>query len=388
MWSPRSRALKNVALVVVLTFTLQNRFFSPSSDIFQYTQDFRIQPKEWHKRGLKLASCFGQNTITALPELDDAYLLSKGITYVGTLHALKWSITRALERGQLRIGVAGGSVSVGAGCYNQPKKMWFNHVSTEVSRKLHSLGLNVTLTFVNIAQGATGPERVFFCGNELFNHEEVDILLLEYAINESGGTYSELVLRQMSKKSAVIFVETFTLRDKRQGFKSAQKEHDVLAKYYDVPIISARDAFRDAFRRDVNFSNAYFSLDQHHPSCCGHVAMGGLVAALLSDAIDASLLRPNEDASSVFSKGVVLPEFLNLSNVHLPRYILDRVPDCMLAVSRLRNFSQSSWHEGQKNKPTFDCTSPKDGNFSVKLNCNRAQFEIGNHFCQVIIFYT
>ena len=60
----------------------------------------------------------------------------------------------------------------------------------------------------------------------------------------------------------------------------------------------------------------------------------------------------------------------------------------MLAASRLSNFSQSSWHAGSVQKPTFDCTSPEDGNFSVNVYCDPAVFQDGDEFCQVIVFYT
>ena len=54
---------------------------------------------------------------------------------------LNFSLKRALRRGEPRIGVAGGSASVGGGCYEEPEKMWFNHVQREVSRKLRDVGL-------------------------------------------------------------------------------------------------------------------------------------------------------------------------------------------------------------------------------------------------------
>ena len=111
-----------------------------------------------------LASCFVRNGTSALRELSDAYLLSRGSSQLGSLRTLKFSLKRALRRGELKIGVTGGSVSVGGGCYEEPEKMWFNHVQREVSRKLRDIGLNMTVTTLNIAQGATGPERVFFCG--------------------------------------------------------------------------------------------------------------------------------------------------------------------------------------------------------------------------------
>lgn len=132
------------------------------------------------------------------------------------------------------------------------------------------------MTLTNIAQGvgATGPEMVFLCGKNLLNDAHPNLFILEYVINENGGTFAELLVRQASMESAVIFVETFSLRDKREGFKSAQMAHDTLARYYGVPIVIARDAFRDAFRRDQNISNQYFSADQHHPSCCCHLSLG------------------------------------------------------------------------------------------------------------------
>lgn len=237
MSSIRSSTL-GLCLVVVLTVVgaLRSLEWSHSSRCLSISKS-GSNSVESRPEQLKLASCFVRNGTTALRELGDAYLRSRGSSHLGTLRALKFSLKRALRRGELKIGVAGGSVSVGGGCYEDPEKMWFNNVQREVSNKLQDIGLNVTVTTLNIAQGATGPERMFFCGKELLHGVELDIIFLEYAINESGGTFSELLLRQASKQSAVMFVETFSSRDEREGFKSAQKEHDVLAKYYDVPIV-------------------------------------------------------------------------------------------------------------------------------------------------------
>ena len=385
MFSIRQSAL-GLCLVLVLTsvttFLEKSKAFT-SDDTFR----FRMRSKVTREK-MTMASCFVGDETTALHELGDAYLISRGSSHVGTLRFLKYSLKRALSRGELRIGVAGGSVSVGGGCYEEPEKMWFNHVHREIVRKLQDNGLHVVVTVLNIAQGATGPERVFLCGKELTNQVELDILFLEYAINESGGTFSELLLRQASMQSAVIFVETFSSRDEREGFKSAQKEHDVLAKYYDIPIVSARDAFRDAFRRDINLSSRYFSMDGHHPSCCGHLALGGLAAAVLSIGIDALRAHFVHDLLTGFYSRDTLPPILDLSNANLPTYMLERAPDCMLAASRLLDFSKSSWRTGNEKKPTFDCTSPRDGNFSVNINCDPARFQVGADFCQVILFFT
>lgn len=57
---------------------------------------------------------------TALYELGDAYLISRGSSHVSTLRSLKFSLKRDLRRGELRIGVVRGSVSVGGGCCGEP----------------------------------------------------------------------------------------------------------------------------------------------------------------------------------------------------------------------------------------------------------------------------
>ena len=382
-----SRRVLGLCLLVIALTTFTTLL--DQSEGLTYDDLFRFHNRSKATREqITLASCFIGDDTNALNELSDAHLLSKGSSHIGTLRGLKFSLKRALRRGELRIGVAGGSVSVGGNCYEDPEKMWFNHVRREISRKLQDAGLNVSVTVLNIAQGATGPERVFLCGKELTNQVELDIILLEYAINESGGTFSELLLRQASMQSAVMFVETFSSLDGREGFKSGQKEHDVLAKYYDVPIVSTRDAFRDAFRKDVNILSRYFSTDGHHPSCCGHLALGGLAAAVLSMAIDATWTQFEDDFLTGLYSRDTLPPFLDLSNANLPRYILERTPECMLAASRLLDFSHSSWRKENDKKPTFDCVSPRDGNFSININCNPAQFQDEEHFCQVIIFYT
>lgn len=72
---------------------------------------------------------------------------------------------------------------------------------------------------------------------------------------------------------------------------------------------------------------------------------------------------------------------------NLPTYMLERARDCMLAASRLLDFSKSSSRAGNEKKPTVDCTSPRDENLSVNVNCDPAWFHAGGHFCQVITLY-
>ena len=145
MSSRRSSAL-GLFLVSVLTVISALRQSSRIThrDVFRFQRAGRAYSNVTPEKPT-IASCFVRNGTTGLRELGDAYLLSRGSSHLGTLRALKFSLKRALRRGELRIGVAGGSVSVGGGCYEDPEKMWFNNVQREVSNKLQDIGLNVTV---------------------------------------------------------------------------------------------------------------------------------------------------------------------------------------------------------------------------------------------------
>ena len=80
----------------------------------------------------------------------------------------------------------------------------------------------IKLKVFNLAEGATGPDRVFYCiQNLLPDYGSLDVLFLEYAINEAGGTMSELLLRRVMNSTSVIFLDTFTLS--AGPFRSAQQ---------------------------------------------------------------------------------------------------------------------------------------------------------------------
>ena len=162
MSSRRSSAL-GLFLVSVLTVISALRQSSRIThrDVFRFQRAGRAYSNVTPEKPT-VASCFVRNGTTGLRELGDAYLLSRGSSHLGTLRALKFSLKRALRRGELRIGVAGGSVSVGGGCYEDPEKMWFNNVQREVSNKLQDIGLNVTVKISSNTKHAVNMFGMFY----------------------------------------------------------------------------------------------------------------------------------------------------------------------------------------------------------------------------------
>ena len=314
----------------------------------------------------------------------------EGISYLGSLEHLRGALQKALVANKLKIGIAGGSVSTGSGC-DVEKSMWFNHMVEILedyfgSRSEVRMESTVDVMLNNIAQGATGPQRVVYCGAELLR-EEVDVIILEYAINDSGSTWSELLVRQflLSKKSAVIFLETFVPANFGSG--SAQMYHDALARHYDIPIISARDALSFKFRKSKALQDEWFSSDNHHPSCIGHEYLGGLAARLLVLTLETIPLT-KEVSHSKKSKSLGMGDIPMLSSVS---HVLETSasPTCILASETLLQHASVPWGKsGNSRKPTFDCSSTDDGDVTLDLNCSNAIHQGKRDFCQIVIIHT
>ena len=109
-------------------------------------------------------------------------------------------------------------------------------------------------------------------------------MILEYGINEVGyGTWSEILVRLLLRKGvAIIFLETFSLSGRGPyGKLHSQMKHVHLARYYDIPLLSGRDALSDLAKRVPSTMDVWFAQDRHHPSCEGHEFLGYLCSELI-----------------------------------------------------------------------------------------------------------
>ena len=304
---------------------------------------------------------------------------TKSLSYAGTLDALRSALLEGVTRGKLRIGIGGGSVSVGGNCHDDTQRRWFTTLKNALERgfALRSVALDVQI--INAAQGATGPSRLAYCLDELLP-ESVDIMIFEYAINEGGGMWSEVLLRQFQPaKTALFFLETFSMKGPiGQGFDSSQQYHDTLARYYDIPLLSARDAFRDEFIRHPDAAQRWFADDHHHPSCLGHATLGLLAAELVFHTFESvGHHQPIAEAAN----------YTHLTPLYIrPKgsFPISLHPTCLLAAHGLLAKQKSTWPRPTGPKPSFDCTGPEDGDLSIPVSCRPS----GKDRCQVILSYT
>jgi hypothetical protein len=333
------------------------------------------------------------NGSTKIPESIEEYFgplrplepyFSKALSHAGTLDALHSALSAGIARGKLRIGIGGGSVSVGGGCLDEIEKRWFKSLKTALERGFATRSYSVDVEIVKAAQGATGPDRLAYCLDELLPLS-VDIMILEYAINEGGGKWSEVLLRQFRPaETALVFLETFSLLGGKigKGFDSSQQFHDSLSRYYDIPLISARDAFRDEFNRHPEKERLWFADDNHHPSCFGHLSLGLLAAELMFHTID-DTASYHEPISGTANYTYLPPLYVNPESMSI-FMASTKKPTCLLAAHGLAAKQSSAWAQQTGQKPTFDCTSPEDGELSIPLTCHAD----GRDHCQVVVSYT
>jgi len=352
--------------------------------------------EEWYEEALRhrnniLVGDPVPKVVTQIPESIEEYFSPSrplepyfwnALSHAGTLDALYSALSTGIKRGKLNVAIAGGSVSTGGGCFDDTEKRWVSTLYRVLQRGFALRSLSVDIQVLNVAQGATGPNRLAYCLDEIMP-SSVDIMVLEYAINEGGGMWSEVLLRQFRPaETALIFLETFSLLGKiGKGFDSSQQFHDPLARYYDVPLISARDAFRDVFNMHPKIEQLWFSDDRHHPSCFGHLTLGLLAAHLMFHTIDDAGDRMPISESANFTH--LPPLYIDHERHHLFAKAT-RKPTCLLAAHSLVAKQTSSWAPRTGPKPTIDCNSPEDGELSIPITCRPD----GRDYCQVVLSYT
>ena len=303
-------------------------------------------------------------------------LFPRAASYLGTRLRLKNALKRALVTGRLNITVAGGSVSAGSGCVGA------SYVDGFGASLRQLFGGRVVVDVRNIAQGATGPDRIFFCMSAINSAvlQDTDIFVLEYAIN-GGGSWSELMLRQFPEQTAIILVETFSWLDPFVG--NSQQYDDILARYYDVPLVSMRDALYELFIRDDKAMQSYFHTDQHHPSCTGHKKIAAVVTELISDTLG-TLGQERREVVRYSGR-----EFLDVSRLQIPKFVLNSRPYCLLANSRdFHLHAKSTWIAKIDAKPTFRCTGTDEGEMRLTVACDETIHGGSRKFCQLIIIFT
>jgi len=246
------------------------------------------------------------------------------------------------------------------------------------------------LTITNRAQGSTGTTWFLQNLGTQLAPFDWDVVMIEAAMNDDdvchGCRYSSesevttqfeaLVrgIRIILPQAAVIIVEAFRQsKAPRNGFTSGQNQHDMISKYYELPVISIRDAIWHDYDEDIRrnrgtpLTRAFpqKGRDERQNWSGAHPAREG--QQLITDIVAHELCRfRNEPPSSKFERNLA-PPLLIKKDVDITSHWLHSFQFESLAYKPYNEvyMQTKGWHHTVQ-QPQSD--NPKPG-----LICNNTQ---------------
>ena len=286
---------------------------------------------------------------------DDGCCISKA-SRQGTVKPRNWGSSRSntgntwrlhellqnQKNAAVKVLIMGGSMTAGheAGSEHFPSKN--NAWPAMLGNITEFSGLKIT----NRAQGSTGTTWFLQNLGTQLAPFDWDIVMIEAAMNDdhvcSSCRYSsesevttqfeQLVrgIRLLLPQAAIIIVEAFRQsKAPRNGFTSGQNQHDIISKYYELPVISIRDAIwhdydEDIRRKRVTNLTLAFPLgpDQRKHWSGSHPALEG--QQLITDIIAHELCRFQKETPSSASERQqeLLPPLLIKNDINITRHWL------------------------------------------------------------------
>ncbi|GAA6004433.1 hypothetical protein JCM10207_000725 [Rhodosporidiobolus poonsookiae] len=216
--------------------------------------------------------------------------------HVGSGYRIQKVLAKAQRGEKVRIGVIGGSVSLGHGTHPETgRRFAYGAIPVEeqwhqyVRRYIASIA-GVEPDFVNGAIAATDSTFFEWCYVEAIG-TDLDLVMVEMAVNDEysdGMESSENLLRsllQLPSQPAVLYADSFALRSEQQvkALLNGQDLQNSLASFYDVAQISARPALLPAMIRNNLLEGPLFKGDPRHVTTLGHRFIGSMIVGYLQE---------------------------------------------------------------------------------------------------------
>lgn len=213
--------------------------------------------------------------------------LQRSRGFEGTNSRLKRVLKKAASGQPINIGVLGGSVTHGHGA-----------VHPELWTDIFFSWWNATYpheenVFVNGAVPATGTEYFSVCALEHID-ENVDLVIIELAINDLRGEYSAISyewlvrhLLELPNKPAIVNAHVFSTHF--EYLATGGDFHLPVSQYYDLPVVNLRHVLINHVLEHENLIHEFFHAkapypeewpdDTRHMNRVGHKMMAELLIA-------------------------------------------------------------------------------------------------------------
>ena len=177
---------------------------------------------------------------------------------------------------KVTIGYLGGSITAGSGSSNE-KYCWRYRVTQELGKLFPDTGFEG----INAAIGGTDSSLGLFRMDSDMMQQKPDMVFVEFAVNDcelqKSAMYMENIVRQLlkyDKDMPVVFIYTVTQRMIDEGYSRGElpesvKQHNLVAEYYNIPVINAGKALFDTITEEKCDIYRY-TIDSVHPNDDGY----------------------------------------------------------------------------------------------------------------------
>jgi lysophospholipase L1-like esterase len=212
----------------------------------------------------------------------------RGIINVGNLTRIKRVMNKAISGEPVKVGFIGGSITAGAAS-TAPEKCYAGQVYQWWKNKFPKSNVE----YINAGVGATTSKFGVARVEEDLLKEEPDMVFAEFSVNDTDDdlfleTFEGLVRRILlyPNEPALFMFNNVFYDDGR----NAQRVHNTIGKYYNIPIVSIRESIYFEIRKGT-IRNTDISADDLHPNDFGHTLVAGVIINLLEKIYDIVIRR-------------------------------------------------------------------------------------------------
>lgn len=225
-------------------------------------------------------------TPTPAPERDwYEDMIKASLVSTGNNARLKKVIEKARSGETVNVATLGGSVTEGAGAATMSGGYAYQFADAFAETYGTERGKNIN--FVNAGLGGTPSSLgVIRYQRDVVDElgAEPDLFILEFAVNDhgevtGGRAYESLVRDVLSQDNDAAVILVFSV------FKSKwnmQGDYIPVGQYYDLPMVSIRDAVAVPYLQG-NLDDKKFFSDEYHPTTYGHTIMSDCIMHLIEE---------------------------------------------------------------------------------------------------------
>jgi len=215
---------------------------------------------------------------TGAARAGETEIVARSLVNQGSTARLEHAMAKARRGEPVTFGVIGGSITEGAGANPREQNRWANLVWDWWKATYPEAQIN----YVNAGIGATGSDYGVFRLERDLLHENPDVVVVEFAVNDvntraSAETLEGIVRQVLAQPNQPAVLLYFCMNNRGEN---AQPWFSKVGEHYGLPMVSYRDAlWPEVAAKRIAFSD--ITADTIHPNNRGHRYAADFLIALL-----------------------------------------------------------------------------------------------------------